>query len=141
MRFKFVNLLFSRDFFVCFGRHIPYNSMKAGRMAIHACQIGSTDTAPLTRARHTGLALGQGVTLWGKQLSVPIFPLLTRWCGWWNYIPPFGFIAVVWLAATWSWCRCWPAWITFIFRCWVANSKHWVLDGSGYWTPLRPLPR
>ncbi len=48
----------------------------AGRMAMHACQIGPTDTAPLARDRHYGPASRQrGERFGAGNLSAPISPL------------------------------------------------------------------
>ncbi len=61
--------------------------MKVGHIAIHACQIGLTDTAPLARDRLTGPASEQGERFEAGNLSTPISPLLTHWCEWCNYSP------------------------------------------------------
>ncbi len=46
-------------------------------MAMHACQIGPTDTAPPCPDRHYGPASGQrGEHFGAGNLSAPIFPLL-----------------------------------------------------------------
>ncbi len=71
---------------------LTLESLKAGRMAMHACQIGPTDTAPLARNRFLGPASGQGGTLWHRPPFCPISPLRTYW---YNYTLELGSVAVI----------------------------------------------
>ncbi len=50
-----------------------------GRIAMHACQIGTTDTAPHARDRHYGPASGRkGERFGAGNLSAPISPTNNR---------------------------------------------------------------
>ncbi len=51
------------------------SALKAGRMAMHACQIKPTDTVRLDQDCLTGPTLEQGGTLWGRQPFCPHFSI------------------------------------------------------------------
>ncbi len=119
-------------------------SMKAGRIVMHAGQIGPTDTAPLTWNRLTEPASGQRGNALGQENFLPPLPsLLIHWC---NYILS--------CLDSWFWC-CHllsdvdvdhpgsSSSFSSVAGLLVANMGggdgevwHWVLGASGYWTSL-----
>ncbi len=58
--------------------HLVKVSMKAGPMAMHACQIGPTDMRPLPGIALRGLHRNKGECFETGNLSAPISPLLTH---------------------------------------------------------------
>ncbi len=58
----------------------------AGRMAMHACQIGPTDTAPPCPGSPLRACIGtKEGTLWGRQPFCPHFSSATQVCGQCDY--------------------------------------------------------
>ncbi len=97
----------------------------AGRMAMHACKIGSTDTAPPCLESPDRACVGTRRMLWGRESFCPHFSSATEVRGWCDYtVPLFRILGLgVILAARCLWSR--PAWTFFFFLpCSVDNSKH-----------------
>ncbi len=94
---------------------------------MHAHKFDLQTSYPLPRIASLGLHWNKGEFFETGNLSAPISPLLTHWCGQCDYTLPFGSMVVVLLTTRW-WH--WPAWIIFFFRCWVANDKHREMGGE-----------
>ncbi len=111
----------------------------AGHMAMHTCQIGNTDTAPLTRDRHNGCVSRQR----GNALRQATFlhPFLLCYSSVWmvQLLSPFvlGLIRISGLDGKLAagCLRSGPAWIVFCFHCLVANGKNEGIAryGIGCW--------
>ncbi len=102
----------------------------AGRIAMHACQIGPTDTAPSCPGSPLRAYVEtKGGTLWDRQLSAPISPLLLK-CADGATTLSFSFginqdlrISGLDGKLAAGCLRSRPAWIVFCFHCWVADAK------------------
>ncbi len=106
----------------------------AGHMAMHACQIGPTDTAPTCPGSPLRACVGtKGGTLWGRQPFCPNFSSATQMCGRCNYtLPSF------WdrsgsrdLRPRWCGCRMSPKWTSLdrlllpLLGCWWQKLGGW----------------
>ncbi len=114
-----------------------------GRMVMHACQIGPTDTAPPCSGSPQWTCVGtKGGMLCGRQTFCPHFYSSVRMV---RLHSPFvlGSIRISGLDGKLAvgCLRSGPAWIVFCFRCWVADGKkrggdgevrHWVLGLPRY---------
>ncbi len=122
-------------------------------MAMHACEIGPTDTAlPCPGSPQWACTVTRGEHFGAGNLFCPHFSSATQVCGRCDYtLPSFWDLRISGpdgeLAA--GCLRSRLPWIVFCFHCWVADGKngrdgevrHWMLGGGGAVSILRRIVR
>ncbi len=126
--------------------HCRYRCL-AGRMAMHACQIGPIDTAPpCPGSPLRACIVTKGGTLWGTQPFCPPFLLHYSSVRTMRLHSPsvLGSIRISGLGGKLAagFLRSRLAWIVFCFHCWVADDKNggdgdvrhccWVVAAMGH---------
>ncbi len=117
----------------------------AGHMAMHACQIGLTDTAPPCPGSPLRACVGtKGGTLCGRQPFCPHFSSATQVCGRCDYtLPSFRDWSGSWdlRPRWWIGCRMSPKWTGLdrlllpLLGCWCQKQEGWrgLALGAGWW--------
>ncbi len=115
---------------------VKYIRCLAGRMAMHVCQIGPTDTTPPCPGSPLRACVGtKGGNTLGQATFLPPFLLCYSSMRMVRLHSPFvsGSLRISGLDGELAagCLRSGPAWIVFCFRCWVADSKNGGVARSG----------